>query len=36
MLSPEPMKNPVPQILGKTAFDFVTFLAALQRADIGA
>ena len=33
---PEPMKNLVSQTLGKTAFDFVTFLAGVQGADIGA
>lgn len=28
--SPESLKNPVPETLGKTVFDFVTFLAALD------
>ncbi|WP_229802356.1 hypothetical protein [Paramylibacter ulvae] len=36
MLTPELLKNPVPQTLGKTAFDFVTFLATLHGADIRA
>ena len=36
LLKPEGLKNLVPQTLGKTAFDFVTFLAGTQGADIGA
>ena len=36
LLTPAWLKRPVPQNLGKTAFDFVTFLAGSEEADIGA
>ncbi len=36
LLTPEAMKNHVPQTLGETVFDFVSFIAGAQKADIRA
>jgi hypothetical protein len=36
LLTRESLKSLEPQTLGKTAFDFATFLAGAQGADIGA
>ena len=35
LLTPESLKSLVPQTLGKTTFDFVTFLTGEEGADIG-